>query len=445
MRTDMRLPVHIIVIDEEEPRRAANQRTVDRIGHRCTAVESIQEIISRRGRLDPDLLLVSEGCWAEGGREYVREMSGKGGLRVLIVGTERTMGRTPELLDQGAQGVLMFPLSTAELDRAVDALMAGPPADVVFTGEVSAESDEPEPSVEEPKMSTEERDEKRARMKEQIADLAGDLRSGKARLSEISPVAMELQGLCASDEPPSLGKLVHKIEQDPNLATSVLKASNTAAYRGMPSVLDLKAAGRRLGTRRMGEVAQMEAIKGAFTAKAPTGWSKILAKMWRTTVTTAHAARMMADRAGGAGRGEIYSMALFHNLGEILVIDLYRKMGEKAPRDGFAVGGLREDMDKMHADLGALLLRSWNMPTSVAAIAMAHHDPSKLPPGTPLTRHAWLIGASYRAVVEAGFTYKKPHEEGPSVEAAAAVLGVPGDAFREVAELAVEWWQTGRE
>ncbi|MCP4872013.1 MAG: HDOD domain-containing protein [Proteobacteria bacterium] len=442
----MRLPVHIIVIDEDDARREENARTVDRIGHRCTAVDTVAEIISRRGRLNPDLLLVSEAAWGDGCREYVRDMSSKGGLRVLILGNERTMGRTPELLDQGSQGVLMFPLSTAELDRAVEALMIGPPAQVVFTGEVSAVADEPvEQIAEGPKLSEEEKDEKQAKMREQIAGLAGDLRSGKARLSEISPVAMELQGLCASDEPPSLGRLVQKIEQDPNLATSVLKASNTAAYRGMPAVLDLKAAGRRLGTRRMGEVAQMEAIKGAFTAKTASGWSKILAKMWRTTVTTAHACRMMADRVGGAGRGEIYSLALFHNLGEILVIDLYRKMGEKAPRDGFASGGLREDMDKMHADLGALLLRSWGMPTSVAAVAMAHHDPSKLPSGTPLTRHAWLIGGTHRAVVEAGFAYKKPHEEGPPLEVAAAVLGVPGDAFREVAELSMEWWQTGRE
>jgi HD-like signal output (HDOD) protein len=441
----MRLPVHIIVIDEEEERREANRQTVNRIGHRCTAVDNVNEIISRRGRLDPDLLLVSEGCWADGCREYVRDMATKGGLRVLIVGNERTMGRTPELLEQGSQGVLMFPLSTAELDRAVEALMAGPPAQVVFTGEFPVESGETEQIADAPKLSDEEKDRKRGKMREQIADLAGDLRSGRARLSEISPVAMELQGLCASDEPPSLAKLVYKIEQDPNLATSVLKASNTAAYQGMPAVLDLKAAGRRLGTRRMGEVAQMQAIKGAFSAKPASGWSKILSKMWRTTVTTAHAARMMSERAGGTGRGEVYSLALFHNLGEILVIDLYRKMGEKAPRDGFATGGLREDMDKMHADLGALLLRSWNMPTSVAAIAMAHHDPSKLPPGTPLTRHAWLIGGTYRAVVEAGFAYKKPHSEGPPLEAAAAVLGVPGDAFREVAELSIEWWQGGRE
>jgi len=442
----MRLPVHIIVIDDDPERREANARTVDRIGHRCTAVDSVAEIVSRRGRLDPDLMLFGEACWADGGREFVRSLAAKGGCRVLIVGTERTLGRTPELLDQGSQGVLMFPLSTAELDRAVEALLAGPAAEVVITGDapIGTES-QPVPIASTPSLSEEERNTKRAAMKEQIKALAGDLRSGKTRLSEISPVAMELQGLCASDEPPSLGKLVHKIEQDPNLATSVLKASNSAAYRGMPGVMDLAAAGRRLGTRRMGEVAQTEAIRGAFTAKQTSGWSKLLSKMWRNTVTTAHASRMMADRLGGGGRGEVYSMALFHNLGEILVIDLYRNMGESPPRDGYAVGGLREDMDKMHGDLGALLLKSWKMPTSIAAIAMAHHDPSKLPSGTPLARHAWMIGGCHRAVVEAGFEYKRPHQEGPSLKAAAAVLGVAGDSFREVAEMSVEWWSGGRD
>ncbi len=444
----MRPPLHIMVVDTDLERRGANLKAVDRIGHRATGVDSIDEVRQRRGRVTPDLLVFSEPCWADGGRQYVREQMEKGGVRVLIVGDSASLGRSPELMDQGAQGVLLYPLSTAELDRAFEALMTGPPATVFLTGEMETvgEDDEEEESIEEaPKLSPEERDAKRSKMRVQIQDLAGSLRSGKATISNISPIAMELQGLCASDEPPTLGTLVRKLEQDPNLAKSVLKASNTAAYRGMPAVLDLTAAGRRLGTRRMGEVAQMEAIKGAFTVKKETGWSKVLSKMWRTTVTTAHACRQMADRLGGANRGELYSMALFHNLGEILVIDLYRKMGEPAPSRGFVTGGLLEDMDKMHADLGALLLKSWGMPTSLAAIAMAHHDPSALPPGTPLARHAWLIGGCYRAVVAAGFDYKKPHSQGPPLEAAAAVLGVPGDAFREIAEASVEWWQTGRE
>ncbi len=393
--------------------------------------------------------------WDGGGPELVDSFAGRGKpCRVLITGDERAIGRSPEYLDDGAQGVLLFPMSTAELDLAVDGLMMGPPAlvDLRSSTEIRAaeaaedtskESADPAPA-DQLNPDDPERAAKKVKVRAHMQLLAGQLRAGKARVSNISPVAMELQGLCAADETPSLGALVSKIEQDPNLALAVLKASNTAAYRGMPSVMDLTAAGRRLGSRRMGEVAQMEAIKGAFVAGKGSGWSRLLSRMWRNTVVTAIASRNMAERLGSANRGEVYSMALFHNLGEILVVDIYKSMEESPPRDGYVSGGMLEDMDKQHAALGALLLKSWNMSSSLAAIAFAHHDPSQLPAGTPLTRHAWLIGGCHTAVVAAGYEYKKPHTEGPTIAACAAVLGVPATAFEECAKQAIEWW-TGRD
>lgn len=447
----MRAPLHLLVLDEDDTRREADMKAVDRIGHHAIAAARVDEVTARRGRLSPDLMLFSEETWRAGGRELVRDFEGRGkSCRVLVVGDERSLGRSPELMDQGVQGVLLFPLSTAELDRAIEGIMMGPTADVRFTGEFPAAEhpDAPEEISQvppEPERTPEEVSARRSRVAVQVKELASELRAGRARVSDISPVAMELQALCATDEPPSMALLVGKIEQDPNLTASVLKASNAAAYQGMPPVLDLAAAGRRLGSRRMGEVAQTEAIKGAFSARQKTGWSRLLSKMWRTTVCTAHTARLMVEQIGAASRGEVYSMALFHNLGEVLVVDLYRKAGETAPRDGFVHGQLLEDMNRLHTDLGALLLRSWGMPMSLASIAVAHHDPSKLPSGTPLARSAWLIGGAYAAVIAAGCDYKKPHDQGPPLAAASAVLGVSGDAFREAAEQSVEWWSSGRE
>lgn len=442
----MRNPLHVLVIDEERERLDRHVAAVDRIGHFGHGVLCVEEARSRRGRIEPAMVLFSPATWADGGPDLVREFAGRGlPCRVLIVGDYGTVGRSPEFVDQGAQGVLLDPLSTAELDRAVDGLMLGPAADVrTASGEVPQPDEIAATSpVTQQDGAGEQQADEQARA--QILALADRLRRGETRLPNVSPVAMELQGLCASDDAPNLTALVSRIEQDPSLAAAVLRASNAAAYRGMPAVLDLVAAGRRLGTRRMGEVAQMEAIKGAFLAHKGSGWSRLLARMWRNTVTTAFAARLVATRLGLAARGEIYSMALFHNLGEILVVDLFRQMGEQAPRSGRAEGRLKREMDRQHAALGALLLKSWGMPLALARIAFAHHDPSVLPPGTPLARHAWLVGGCYRAVVDAGCEYKSPTgDEGPPLAVAATVLGIPAEGLVEAAAEAVDWW-TGRD
>ena len=450
----MRPPEHILIVEEDPDLLDQHLAAVERVGHFGHGLLGLQEAHSRRGRMTPALILFSVDAWEEGGPDLIKAFAEKDKpCRVLVVGDHHALGRSPEFIDQGAQGVLLAPLSTAELGRAIDGLMLGPPVDVLRAAEQAREADTSPDSLAKPK-SDEIEDEQAAdpeagrrkrRVRDKILKLADTLRKGEAEVSNISPVAMELQGLCAGDEAPSLSALVTKIEQDPNLAGAVLRASNTAAYRGMPSVMDLVAAGRRLGTRRMGEVAQMEAIKGAFVARKGSGWSRLLSRMWRNTVTTAHTARIVASDLGISARGELYSMALFHNLGEVLIADLYRSMGEPPPRTGYATGALREDMDRQHSALGALLLKSWGMPLTLARIAFAHHDPSVLPSGTPLSRHAWLIGGSYRAVVDAGYEYKAPsHDEGPPVASAAAVLGISADTVPEAAEEAIEWW-TGRE
>lgn len=432
-------PLQVLVISADLQARAEHVRAVQRLGHVPNALGQTREALQRRGRRPPSVILFGPEAWKDGGAELVDQLlEVQKPTRVILVADQRSLAKAPQYYDEGVQLLLQTPLSTAELDEAINELMAGPPARSELptpTGETDAADESL--SDEEP---VDEVDPERVR--EQIIELAGKLREGTAEITNISPVAMELQALCA-DGTGSLGGLVAKIEQDPNLCVSVLKASNAAAYRGMPSVLDLHAAGRRLGTRRLAEVAQMEALKGAFVSKNK-GWSKLLSKMWRNTVTTANAARLLVERIGWSNRGEVYTMALFHNLGEILVVDLHKSLGTTPPRHGLATGALARDMEAQHAELGALLMRSWKLPPTLAAIAYAHHDPTRLERGTPLSRHAWLLGGVHKAVVEAGYTYLKSHSQGPSVDAAAGVLGIQKEWIHEAAAEAIRIW-TGQE
>ncbi len=428
-------PLQVLVIAPDVQARAEHVRAVQRLGHVPNGLGQSREALQRRGRRPPAVIVFAAAAWKDGGAELVDQLlQADKPTRVILVGDQRTLAKAPQYHDEGVQMLLQTPLSTAELDEAINELMAGPHARAEGPApETDPAVDEPEPEEHEPDEDTDQ-----GLVREQIMELAQKLRDGSAAVTNISPVAMELQALCAEGSG-SLVALVAKIEQDPNLCVSVLKASNAAAYRGMPSVLDLHAAGRRLGMRRLAEVAQMEALKGAFVSKNK-GWSKLLSKMWRNTVTTATAARILVERIGWSNRGEVYTMALFHNLGEILVVDLHKGIGTSPPQGGLASGALARDMKSQHAELGALLMRSWKLPPTLAAIAYAHHDPTRVEGGTPLARHAWLLGGVHKAVLEAGYTYLRSHGQGPTVDAAAGVLGVKNTWFHEAAAEAVKAW-----
>ncbi len=435
-------PLQVLVVAPDVNERAEHQRAVERLGHIANSLGRPAEAAQRRGRRPPAVILFTPESWSDGGAELVDALrERKGTSRAILVGDARTLSRSPQVFAQGIQKFLLTPLSTAELEEAINEVMAGPPAR-------HAQEDEVDDSVDEESEGADSAADSEMKqldpelVRAHIVDLATKLRDGTATVSNISPVAMELQALCG-DQGTSLGALVEKIEQDHSLASAVLKASNAAAYRGMPSVLDLNSAGRRLGTRRLAEVAQMESLKGAFSSKN-TGWSKLLSKMWRNTVTTAFAARSLVERIGFSNRGEVYTMALFHNLGEILIVDIHQKLGSTPPKKGLATGALARDMQNQHAELGALLMRSWKLPATLAAICYAHHNPDRLDSGTPLARHAWLIGGVQRAVCEAGYHYMAGAHQGPQVAAAAGVLGIDESWFHEAAEAGMRSW-TGNE
>ncbi|MEE2830206.1 MAG: HDOD domain-containing protein [Myxococcota bacterium] len=442
----MKGPLNILVIEGGVTLCDEHLTSIGRAGHLGHAVNSLREARDRRGRLTPEVMLFSGEHWDQGGAEVIAHFAEKGKVcRVVVVGGEAVRGRQWELIDQGVQAVLLQPISTGELARVIEGVMAGPPAGVPARSEVEKAAVAKEDGAKKEALADGEIEadgevEESPELRGHIQDLAEQLASGKTVLSNISPAAVELQSLALGSEAPSMATMLEKIERDPNLAAAILRAANSAVYRGMPRVLDLSAAGRRLGSRRLAEVAQMAALRGAFQAPPKSGWSELLSRMWRNTVTTAHTCRLMAERMGFLQRGQAYSMALFHNLGEVIVVDLYKKMGEVAPPGGLALGALRSHMDQHHAALGELLIRSWGLPGSLASLARHHHDPAELPSGTPLSRNTWLVAACFQAVVEAGADYKDRHEEGPPLEVACAALGVSADQVQTAAKDAIAWW-----
>ncbi len=438
----MHPPARILVIDPNSTRQASLLRTVDRLGHLGSAEPSVTARLAKRGRPLPEVCLFNIQAWQEGGVEFLSHCIEKDSpCRIIVFGNERAVGRGPQLLEEGVQIVLLEPLSPTELEVTVQELLLGPPA--VLPSDPSEGTDGAE-GAEDVGSEEGENEASPARsaspIREQIRELAEKMRKGEAEVSNISPVGIQLQSLCVQDKP-SIPQIVTKVSQDPNLAAAVLRASNSAAYRGMPRILDLNHAGVRLGVRRLGEVAQMAAMRGAYSS-IDRGWSRLLGNMWKATVQAAYAARLLGERLGDANPGALYSMALLHNLGEVLVVDLARKYSGSPPSGGLADGVLKRDMDRHHGPLGAMLLKSWGFAPGVCSIAFAHHEPSTLPQGTPVARHSWLVGAAHAAVVANGCAYKSGHDLGPHMSLAAAALGLEEALFTRSATEAQTWWDT---
>jgi HD-like signal output (HDOD) protein/CheY-like chemotaxis protein len=430
----MRQPVGVMVVVPDDLEREAVVDAVSRTGHQAVGVHSVDEARGRSGRRTAEVLLFDRRGWEDGGRAYVDALRGDGAPRVLMLADEGVLRRRDVFEDAGVEDFVAEPLSDLELLLRIDEVLDREPPEAPAASAPVHEEAAPVP--EDSSEDASWRDGKD--VGGALVALADALRAGKAEVSNLSPVAIELQGV-VGDPDARVQDMIRHVDRDPNLVAALLRASNSAIFRGMPQVVDLQEAGRRLGTRRLGEIAQREALRGAFSSPHK-GWSRVLGKMWRNTVLIAEASRTLAERMRMRRLGAIYTTGLFVDLGQVLIVDMYRKLGYPAPKDGLPRGELARELRERHAAMGVLLLKSWGMPSSVLAVALHHHDPSELPSGTPVSRHAWIIGAVSGALARKGYAPWAGEQAGPDQRLATAALGLPIDLLNEVVDAAIADW-----
>jgi len=426
--------VGVMVIVPDQRAREALVEAIGRTGHQAFGVESVDQARARRGRREAGLVVFDRRGWVAGGRAYVQESQSPLCARVMMVADETGLRRSDEFEEEGVEAFIAEPLSELELLLCIDDLLVSERAEAPVEPEEESEPVGGETVPEENEGWAEGRDVEGA-----VQELARSLRNGTAKVSNISPLAVELQGV-VGDPRARVSDMVKLVNRDPNLVSTLLRASNSAAYRGMPRVLDLEEAGRRLGTRRLGEIAQREALRGAFSS-SHKGWSRVLGKYWRNAIITAEASRTLAERMNLSSLGAIYTMGLFLDMGLVLITDMYRELGYPCPRDGLPKGDLAKELAARHPALGMLLLKSWEMPPSMLTIALHHHEPDKLPPGTPVSRHGWILGGVSTAIAESGLLTWQGDQLGPDLKIASAALGIPRAWILEAVEEAIKDWK----
>ncbi len=181
---------------------------------------------------------------------------------------------------------------------------------------------------------------------------------------------------------------------------------------------------------------------GGGASKAKSSWDPLLAKVWRHTLLTARTAEIVAQDRLRREPGAIYTIALLHNVGEIAIIDLFRGLGHKAPKDGVARGLLLREMNRFHEIIGAVILKRWRLPSIVSAVAKGHHDPRSYDPNSPHGRYAALIGCASAAVTRDGLAYKEVEDGAPqgNVSTCADILDVDDAALSAAVTTAKHEW-----
>jgi HD-like signal output (HDOD) protein len=220
-----------------------------------------------------------------------------------------------------------------------------------------------------------------------LADLEG--------LRPFSEVARHVLDQVA-DKDFDVGRLQGIIEQDPALATKVLRLANSAAFRPREACASIKQAIMVLGSATLGEVATSLSLMAMFTDMSGIGRA-----VRNHCASTGALVRTLALRRSNTGPSS-YIVGLLHDFGKLLLIQaqptIYLKIHGNQLADVDTIHlREREVLGFDHAVLGAHILSKWGLPDPVPKVVAWHHQPARaFAAGGQVAQHVALVRLSER-------------------------------------------------
>ncbi len=206
---------------------------------------------------------------------------------------------------------------------------------------------------------------------------ADTLVTGVGTLLSLPTVCARLDAV-VNDPLSSNRDVARVIGEDPGLTARLLQLANSALY-GFPAKIDtITRAVAIIGTYQLRDLALATGVINLFDGTDDDLLS--LDAFWRHSVACGVAARIIATCRRETNVEHFFIAGLLHDLGRLVMIsempDRFRALlAESAEQESLLYEVERARLGFDHADVGAALLRRWNLPESLATAVGLHHRP----------------------------------------------------------------------
>jgi putative nucleotidyltransferase with HDIG domain len=179
----------------------------------------------------------------------------------------------------------------------------------------------------------------------------------------------------------SITEIEDILRQDPGLSANVLRVANSAFFGLSKKVGSLKQAVMLLGIERFAQIAVSASMKKTME-KAVEGYDMAPGELWLHSIAVSNIAESLAKKREIDGTYDVFTSALLHDIGK-LVLSKFLKEGlqkikniteNAVPLDVAEHMVLGTD----HAEIGALILSKWSLPSDIVNAVRWHHCPERI-------------------------------------------------------------------
>jgi len=208
------------------------------------------------------------------------------------------------------------------------------------------------------------------------------------RISEITEKLRTIPSLPAAaveairmvhDPDVDFNKLARTIEYDPGLTSNVLRLANSAYFGGMGTIKSMKDAIVRLGLKNVFQMIMASAV-APMVQKEVSGYDLKPGYLWSHSVAVAVGARELALCLKRNAPEYSFTAGLLHDIGKLVLGTFVEIDAAMIMKKAFDEGVSFEIAEKSvlgfdHAEIGAMLLKQWNIPSEIVDVVRWHHDP----------------------------------------------------------------------
>lgn len=197
-------------------------------------------------------------------------------------------------------------------------------------------------------------------------------------LPTLPQILLKLIHTC-NEETASAGDISGIVEKDPSLSSRILRLVNSAHY-GLPyNVSSIRQAVSLVGTGTVKNLAFCASVCEAFRKTHKTS-SFDIKRFWWHSLRCGLLSRLLAKKIHYPQPEEAFLCGLFHDIG-ILVLwvhlgDPYERILAEHLNNEEALLSAEIRLGATHAEVGAWLLRRWNMPSFMSDAVLYHHETS---------------------------------------------------------------------
>jgi putative nucleotidyltransferase with HDIG domain len=238
--------------------------------------------------------------------------------------------------------------------------------------------------------------------------------------------------------------LARIIEEDPALTMRLLRMANSPMF-GIANVIEtVDRAVTMLGKRPLKNVALTFAASQMFSADTTTKEHK--ESLWCHSIGCAMVGRELASHVDAINPDDAFLAGVFHDIGKLFFIDVVPdEYIELLEGEGVAEGNHgdalcyieRELFDASHEDVGAKLVRSWQLPEKLMIAVGFHHRPGKAIAHGQLAK---LIGCANSLAHQKGIG-SSPDESIELCQETLDELGITEDMISTMTEKVAEQFQ----